>query len=318
MSKLLKKKLFYISTVVIFFVVSLYINVNLTQAVSKKADFYFKNVTIGTKADYANKILGGKSRVDKSIYGFDWYIFNKNYNNYIQLGVKNGIVIGMYSNSKSMCSKTGIKIGSTKDSVRKVFGNPLKSILKGNTYYSINSENEYDVFDTNDTYTTIFYDKFNKYKVTAVKIVSKAAEQALSGFYAVPNAALRNSYEKEVFDISNAIRVRNGLKAFIYDTKASNAARKHAVDMEKNNYFSHYNLKGEGPDKRMNREGIKWRSEGENIATGQQDAIFAVEGWMNSEGHRENILTNFQHLGVGVAFNSQKQPFYVQDFYTPL
>ncbi|MNI29817.1 Cysteine-rich secretory protein family protein [compost metagenome] len=87
--------------------------------------------------------------------------------------------------------------------------------------------------------------------------------------------------------------------------------------MSDQDYFSHTNLTGQSPFDRMDQDGIKYKSAAENIATGQTSAIFAHQGWMNSEGHRKNLLGNFTHLSVGVAFGGSMHINYTQNFMTP-
>lgn len=68
----------------------------------------------------------------------------------------------------------------------------------------------------------------------------------------------------------------------------------------------------------MTREGIGWRRYAENIAAGQTSAIMAHEAWMNSSGHRDNILrTGLDYMGAGVAFGGTYRIYYTQNFYKP-
>ena len=68
--------------------------------------------------------------------------------------------------------------------------------------------------------------------------------------------------------------------------------------MAVNNFFSHHNLQGEDPGERLEKEGVRWNQYAENIAAGP-NAIFANNGWINSWGHRENMLGDTEQLGVG-------------------
>ena len=85
--------------------------------------------------------------------------------------------------------------------------------------------------------------------------------------------------------------------------------------MADNDYFSHENKQGKSPFDRMKDDGVSFRGAGENLAYGQSSSIFAHEGLMNSEGHRENILLDtYSHLGTGVSFNEKLQPYYTENF----
>ncbi|MCP8345202.1 CAP domain-containing protein [Clostridioides difficile] len=100
-----------------------------------------------------------------------------------------------------------------------------------------------------------------------------------------------------------------------YSEQATLSSRKHSEDMRDNNFFDHVNKKNETPFDRMKREGIVYTSAGENIAAGQINAIYAHEAWMNSEGHRKNILGNYNNIGVGVIFGGSYKTYYTQNFY---
>lgn len=122
------------------------------------------------------------------------------------------------------------------------------------------------------------------------------------------------SVEQFVVEGMNAERVKNGLAPLAVDTKLANIARAHSEDMLANNYFSHTNLNGCNAGCRLNNAGYAWMSYGENIywmsgynlsATDTANKI--VTGWMNSSGHRANILgSKFTKVGVGVAVQGSK------------
>ncbi len=108
------------------------------------------------------------------------------------------------------------------------------------------------------------------------------------------------SYEKEVVRLVNEIRVQNGLRELTYNWELSRVARYKSQDMKDNRYFSHTSPVYGTPFKMMKDFGITYRSAGENIARGQTSPQAVVNAWMNSSGHRANILsTSFTQIGVG-------------------
>ena len=108
------------------------------------------------------------------------------------------------------------------------------------------------------------------------------------------------SYEKEVVRLVNEIRVQNGLKELTYNWELSRVARYKSQDMKDNRYFSHTSPVYGTPFQMMKDFGITYRSAGENIARGQTSPQAVVNAWMNSSGHRANILsTSFTQIGVG-------------------
>ena len=107
-------------------------------------------------------------------------------------------------------------------------------------------------------------------------------------------------YESEVVRLVNEIRVKNGLKPLTQDWQLSRVARYKSQDMKDNGYFSHISPTYGSPFQMMKSFGISYRSAGENIAKGYATPKAVVDGWMNSSGHRANILnSSFTHIGVG-------------------
>ncbi|OIK14776.1 CAP domain-containing protein [Bacillus sp. MUM 13] len=109
-----------------------------------------------------------------------------------------------------------------------------------------------------------------------------------------------SQYEKEVVDLTNAERTKQGLKPLAVDTELSKTARLKSQDMKDKNYFDHNSPTYGSPFDMMKKFGISYKYAGENIAMGQPTPKEVVTAWMNSEGHRANILNaNFTHIGVG-------------------
>ncbi|OEH92480.1 CAP domain-containing protein [Bacillus solimangrovi] len=109
-----------------------------------------------------------------------------------------------------------------------------------------------------------------------------------------------SQFEKEVVDLTNAERAKNGLAALEIDEELSKVARAKSADMQSNKYFDHNSPTYGSPFDMMKQFGISYKTAGENIAYGQKTPQEVVNAWMNSEGHRKNILNGqFTHIGVG-------------------
>lgn len=107
-------------------------------------------------------------------------------------------------------------------------------------------------------------------------------------------------FEQEVIRLVNEIRVQNGLNPLTHHWELSRVARYKSQDMKDNRYFSHTSPIYGSPFQMIRNFGISYRSAGENIARGYASAQAVVDGWMNSSGHRANILnSNYTHIGVG-------------------
>ncbi|MBU9714741.1 SCP-like extracellular protein [Bacillus tamaricis] len=113
-----------------------------------------------------------------------------------------------------------------------------------------------------------------------------------------------SDYERKVIELTNVERRNNGLPDFEADAQLSSVARAKSKDMQENNYFSHTSPTYGSPFDMMRDFGVSYKTAGENIAQGQQTPEQVVQSWMNSEGHRKNILSSdFTHLGVGYDQN---------------
>ena len=113
-----------------------------------------------------------------------------------------------------------------------------------------------------------------------------------------------DTYEKKVVELVNKERTQRGLDKLTYDWQLSRVARYKSEDMSENNYFSHTSPTYGTPFEMIKSFGISYRTAGENIAKGYKSPEAVVNGWMNSSGHRANILNkSFTKIGVGYAKN---------------
>ena len=109
-----------------------------------------------------------------------------------------------------------------------------------------------------------------------------------------------SSYENEVVRLVNIERSKQGLKPLASDWQLSRVARYKSQDMRDKGYFSHTSPTYGSPFEMMKSFGISYRTAGENIARGQKTPSEVVNAWMNSSGHRANILnSSFTKIGVG-------------------
>lgn len=112
------------------------------------------------------------------------------------------------------------------------------------------------------------------------------------------------SYEAEVVRLVNEIRQENGLKPLTTNWELSRVARYKSQDMVDNKYFSHTSPTYGSPFQMIKAFGLSYRSAGENIAMGYATPQAVVNGWMNSSGHRANIL-NASYTQIGVGYVAQ-------------
>lgn len=279
--------------------------------------FSIHNIVLGEKKETVEKKLGSPKRSSLNEYETKWYTYHENYQNFIMVAYdEKNEVVGLYTNQDLISSSKGIKNSSPKDEVLQHLGQPLTKIQKGFVYFQFQEDRDYDVFNIDGCYITIFYDKHNDNRVTSMQIIKEELENNRKDFYTKASDALIEGFEYQLFDLTNADRVKHHLPVLQWDAGVRETARNHSIDMALNKFFSHTNPSGQSPFDRMKNDDIFFTLAGENLASGQFSSIFAHEGLMNSIGHRENILqSEYQFLGVGVAFNSESQPYYTENFF---
>lgn len=121
--------------------------------------------------------------------------------------------------------------------------------------------------------------------------------------------------QAQVVRLVNQERTAVGLGSLASDSQLAAVAQKKAEDMAKNGYFSHTSPTYGSAFDMLKAAGISYRTAGENIAKGQKMAETVMNGWMNSSGHRANILSSgYTRIGVGYAVDGSGTPYWVQIF----
>ncbi len=121
--------------------------------------------------------------------------------------------------------------------------------------------------------------------------------------------------EQAVLNLVNKERKASGLKELTLSTKLTSLAEMKSEDMAKNNYFSHTSPTYGTPFEMMQKYGVSYRSAGENIAAGQKTAQEVMNSWMNSSGHRANILNpSFTEIGIGYYAGGSYRTYWTQEF----
>lgn len=285
------------------------------------------SLLIGQDVQSLEKSLGKPKRVDPSIYGYDWYIYNQDYHRYVQVGVLNNRVVTVYA------------IGQSLDVAPFEIGQPVEEIF--NTYYidanidiKLNGNSyRFELNDTDlnlrpliqlgDVYAQLYIDKFtgNLSSVRFLDAETIIKQRPYGLVYrgqliepTKPNDDLwrtvEDGEEKEIFDLTNVLRIRHDLKPLKWDQKTADVAYEHSQDMAINDDFSHTSKKFGSLSDRLKTAKVVFQSAGENIAANYSDAPAVVEGWLNSKGHRDSLLNkDFTYLGVGVY-----QKYYTQNF----
>jgi uncharacterized protein YkwD len=146
-----------------------------------------------------------------------------------------------------------------------------------------------------------------------------------SGPPALGQAPVRNkvqqpspaAVEAEILNLTNLERTRRGLQPLRQSSQLRLAALRHSANMARQNRMEH-ELDGAGPAERIDLTGYRWTACAENIALGYSGARTVVQGWMQSPGHRRNILNpNVTEIGVSMVLDRVGRPYYTQVFARP-
>ncbi|MBA3924870.1 CAP domain-containing protein [Listeria rustica] len=273
------------------------------------------------------KKYGDPKRIDASPYSYQNYIFHQTDDQYMQVGVMNKKVQTIYA----LGDKLPLKPFEIDMPTEKVFLNmKLQSEITFNyedNYYRFElSEDELNIRPLvslgNGVYAQVNFDKFES-KVISVRYFNKLSlikmhpyEMTYQGDIFKDTVTdeqwdkVDKASDQQVFDISNIFRERYGKKQLEWNEDVAEVAYGHSVDMYQNKYFDHNSPTYGTLADRMNRANIDYMKAAENIASNYLDGPAAVEGWLNSAGHRKNLFDDsFTDMGAGTY-----RKFYTQNF----
>src|SRR5699024_9643904 len=239
------------------------------------------NVELGDEKAEVEEMYGDPEAESENEYGIDWSSYHENYQNFMMVAYdEEDVVRGLFTNQDLFSSEFDISLGNPKEKVTETLGKPEEVIQNGWFNYRVNSDGEYDVYEKDGGFITFFYDLHaaEEAEVAAVQIIDDKLESTKDGFYADGSEALQEGFETQLFELTNAARVKHDLPVLEWNEDVSETAGKHSADMAENNYFSHTNLEGKSAADRMKKDNISFISAGENLAYGQFSSIFAHQG----------------------------------------
>lgn len=179
-------------------------------------------------------------------------------------------------------------------------------------WYIVQTDKDY-VGAVSKKYVKAIYPSTSSSGNTSSGTTSGSSSTGNSGTSGTQTSSM-NSDEKEVFDLINKQRTNNGLPALQNDSEVQRIARIKAQDMVNNNYFSHNSPTYGSPFDMLKSFKVSYKTAGENIAANSSNSS-AVTAWMNSSGHKANILnSSFNYTGIGVVSSPRYGKMYVQMF----
>ena len=258
-----------------------------------------------------------------SRYGFMWHIFGMDYENYIQVGEKDGEVMAVISASSGYGYEKGISIGMTKADVMNAYGDTglteIRKPLDGGSsaiIYILDNTDKSTYLSEDGNYITYYYDSYDDDRIVAFLAVDKETEESTHSTLTGDMNLLESANEEQIYHLTNAFRVRMGIGFLVRSIAAAYAARGHSDNMAVNEFFSHTDPEGRGPGDRAHEAGIPFRYLAENIAYGYVNPVDMVNGWFNSQtGHREAMLGDFIYLGIGSAMKDNKIHYCSQEYW---
>lgn len=282
---------------------------------------------IGKSADTVEKKLGKPDRIDPSAYDYKWWVYNKGPEQYVQIGILDHKAVTLFATGEKI-NTAPFKIGQpARDVFKKTQIAPYVNVKYDGSWYRFEfSEEDMNTRPTvkaGDLYVQLYMDKFEG-TLSSVRafdaetlIKQRPYEVVYRGTLIEPKALTESDWqqvekanEKQIFDLTNVIRAKRGLSRLSWDEAVAKVAYGHSRDMKEHSYFSHVSKTDGTLKDRLEKGHVNFEQAGENIALNYVDGPAAVEGWLNSEGHRKALLNaDYTHLGVGVD-----QKYYTQNF----
>ncbi|WP_280769109.1 CAP domain-containing protein [Salipaludibacillus daqingensis] len=286
---------------------------------------------IGLKRDDLIDVFGEPDRRDATPYGYEWYVYYSK-ENHKQFGVdKDNQVVSAYTNSENVFLGE-FEVRDHYDIVSSIYEfNQENTISKTLASYTFELKEEELVerplAQTDEgVWAQFYFDKFTgelssvRYLDENTLLVQRPYSLSYNGDLPEKESLEGEKIEswqygqaKQILELTNGIRRKHDLSSLAWHDGAAQTAFLHSEEMYELNYFSHTSEnEGELSD-RLIKQDVSYRMAAENIAAKYVDGIAAVEGWLNSEGHRVNLLNDdLTHLGVGVY-----EDYYTQNFISP-
>lgn len=278
----------------------------------------------------AKKIIsdyGEPVRKDPSAYGYEWWIYQDYAGTYMQAGVQNGTIVTIYALGNQL-NVFPYTIGQTIEEIFRstILETEIMLTEDHSTYRFELSEEDLNIrplVHLGDIFAQLSIDKFTgtlssiRFYDKKTMITQRPYELVYRGDLIEPSEITEEQWKEieagsrqQIYDITNVLRARYGFEQLEWDEQVSETAYGHSKDMSDNKYFSHESPNFGTLDERLQADEIEFQSAAENIASEYIDGPAAVEGWLNSEGHRKILLDeSFDKLGVGVF-----QKYYTQNF----
>lgn len=286
---------------------------------------------IGLKSEQIKAKYGKPARTSPSAYGYQWWVYDDHLKNYMQIGIENGKVVSVFAFGENLNTGKLTINGKRKTVLSGIATKQNVSLNSGGTKYIFNLKSDdlkaRPLVRVGKTWAILYFDTFTN-RLAGIRYLdshtlAKMRPYSLSYYGKLPQSSqlsrkqwktVESGEDQGILKMTNVIRKRFGLSELKWDGQAATAAFGHSKDMALHHYFDHTSPSQGTVGQRLHKAGVQYLEAGENIAANYPDGIAAMFGWLNSKGHRENLLHKpYTYLGVGVY---KKE--YTQDFVKPL
>jgi uncharacterized protein YkwD len=284
---------------------------------------------IGMQTSDIVQEYGEPTRKDPSSFGYEWWAY-ENSQYYTLIGVEDDEVVTAFLTWSSLDDRKTI-LGESYETLNEQydFSRQVELQIDSNQYQFQLTEQDVrmrPLVKVGDVWMQLYFDvhtnELSSIRYLTDELLVKQRPYSISYRGSLLEVEeyteeewreIEEGQERQIFYFTNVLRDRHELEPLEWSEEVSEVAYMHSLDMESSQYFSHTSPNyGELSD-RFDRGEVQYRLAGENIAAKYVDGLAATEGWLNSEGHRVNVLhTEFSELGVGVY-----RDFYTQNFMTP-
>ncbi|MZP30197.1 hypothetical protein GTO91_10800 [Heliobacterium undosum] len=312
-------------------------------AYSQSQELAVFGVRLGDGSERVRFLLGEPRRIDPGEYGFEWWVYNSDPAKLVMVGIGGGRVQAVFTAAQGV-TVGGIPMDAPRTVIESRY--PLKAtvtakIPEGDVQFQLSSQDlkERPLWADGEKSVVFFLDSAREGRLTGILLIDTKTMMARTQYsyqsqlwnWAKPPRTqtpagealqqLTRGYERQVVDITNAIRVSLKGNPVSWDEDMAVLARAHCRDMADNRFFSHDSPTKGTFAQRVERSGVPYRIAGENLAMGYVDAIQATYSWLNSPDHRENLLSSeYRSLGAGVEFgrhaSGETVRYYAQEFVT--
>ncbi|ALC86171.1 hypothetical protein AM499_10285 [Bacillus sp. FJAT-22090] len=285
------------------------------------------SVLIGQSSSEVVKLLGKPNRVEPSVFGYDWWIYNSSFSNYQMIGVSEDKVSQILAIGNKI-DVTPYDIGQSLEEIYRftIVQSEITMTIDSNIYtFSLNKEDITNriLVPFENLYAMLYIDgKDNQLEAVRFSdaetlLLQKPYDILYNGSMVestTPPSDLQVSVdranERQIVEITNLFRLRHGYKVLESDIDLQKIARQQSEEMAKNNIVKNDSFEVPKFSDTLQESAIDFNRAGGNTAAFYFDAGDAVNGWLNSKDHRDTILGKwYTHTGVGVYGN-----YYTQNF----